>query len=294
MAIKIVFPTPESVPHSGGQRLLEIEADALDDLKGLSSRVDDGVRTFYAAPGSMARAKDGSAVYEYGPAGEWVPQGSGSSGPSEVVILPETELTKLDDGSFAHKGVLSAIPEGGKNYNVSVNGEQHEATATALEDAEGIAFALLGDDMPFEVYIIDPEFVEAYGGVTLLLEGSNYTPESITLSIVEKAETASAGGGGGVCLVNISAETADMQTFTNVTKDKAFAEMDAAYNAGGLVWGRLSVNSGGMIIKCEAPLGMCMEEEGVKGMMFFPFGFFGDAGVVIRVNEDDSCSVYIE
>ena len=104
----------------------------------------------------------------------------------------------------------------------------------------------------------------------------------------------SASAGGGVCIVKVSCETADMQTFTNVTKDKAFAEMDAAYNAGGLVWGRLSVNSGGMIIKCEAPLGMCMEEEGVKGMMFFPFGFFGDAGVVIRVNEDDSCLVYIE
>lgn len=103
-----------------------------------------------------------------------------------------------------------------------------------------------------------------------------------------------ASAGGSVCIVNVSCETADMQTFTNVTKDKTFAEMDAAYNAGGLVWGRLSVNSGGMIIKCEAPLGMCMEEEGVKGMMFFPFGFFGDAGVVIRVNEDDSCSVYIE
>ena len=240
MAIKIVFPTPESVPHSGGQRLLEIEADALDDLKGLSSRVDDGVRTFYAATGSMARAKDGSAVYEYSPAGEWVPQGSGdNSGPSEVVILPETVLTySEEEGTYV--GNAQSLPEEGKKYVVTYNGTAYDCACWMWEIDPGDFAPAFGNsslvgveggnaDAPFLIMLGEDEA----GGLRCVFTlTDDTTPESVTLSIVEKAETASAGGGGLVFNVAMGSDG----TFT---ADTTYAEVKAALDAGRHVLAKL-------------------------------------------------------
>ena len=290
MAIKIVFPTPESVPHSGGQRLLEIEADALDDLKGLSSRVDDGVRTFYAAPGSMARAKDGSAVYEYSPAGEWVPQGSGdNSGPSEVVILPETVLTPVpgEEGWFSSQNPLSATPTEGATAKVEYNGAEYECSVLAVPEAPFEAYALgnverMGiaggnADAPFLVMLM-PSGAEDGSYTTCI--AMDEAP-SVTLSIVQVG-AASGGSGNADSVLTITADMSASLVMSNIST--AFADAYEAVTAGRQV--RLLVNRDG-----KEGIAVCTLGVYSKAMMFFYCMPAAGTFWSFTFNDDDTMTV---
>lgn len=205
-----------------------------------------------------------------------------NSGPSEVVILPETVLTGVEIEGATEYPIMTeplAQVEVGKTYTVTYNGTAHETTAS-FDEGDGMY------SLPFEdggVALL-PESVEVPGvgmvyGMVYAFDGS--TP--ITLSIVEKAETASAGGGAGVCMVTVTCESEDGTTFTNVAKDKAFADVKASYDAGGLLWCRLVVTNQGQAFECHMVTFM-------DGFMFAPV-FGALSGVLVLLTPDDAVAV---
>ena len=89
--IKILYPKPGDVSRMGGKQLMEIQADTEAEIMALRARVDDGVQTFVAAPGSVAHTPDHSADWEFSPAGTWVKRGGGT------FIVNATITTMSDD-----------------------------------------------------------------------------------------------------------------------------------------------------------------------------------------------------
>lgn len=210
-----------------------------------------------------------------------------------VVILPETVLTVGENTSMGFVTVaLSATPVQGKTYTATYNGTPFDVSCEWSTEEQAYIFS--EENAPFVFMQIPggsehPTYGMVYGYVTSL-DGS--TPS--TLSIVEKAETASAGG--GVCMVKVSFETEDGQTFTNVKKDKSYADLKAAYDADSLLWCRFTATVGGANrFTGEAPCSAFGPmDETIDGFMFNPYGSLGDMGVVICVNSDDSCVVKID
>lgn len=100
--------------------------------------------------------------------------------------------------------------------------------------------------------------------------------------------------GGGVKIVNATADTSDMQTFSNVSKDKSFNELKEAYDDGQLLWCRITMNVtlDGVLqtVTGEAPLMAFSERGGVQGFMFS----IAYSNPVITILSDDSISVAID
>lgn len=100
--------------------------------------------------------------------------------------------------------------------------------------------------------------------------------------------------GGGVKIFNATADTSDMQTFSNASKDKSFNELKEAYDAGQLLWCRLTMNMTidgvSQTVVAEAPLGAFTEMDGVQGFMFLVIG----DNPMITILADDTISVEID
>jgi hypothetical protein len=154
----------------------------------------------------------------------------GGSGPSEVVILTETVLTVVEMGGATQHLIMTeplAQVEVGKTYTVTYNGTAHETTAS-FDEGDGVY------SLPFEdggvALLLESAEVPGVGmayGMVYAFDGSTPT----TLSIVEKAETASAGGGMTVVHVNMQASSMAEAV------DKTYDEVVAAIMAGQVVVG---------------------------------------------------------
>ena len=174
-----------------------------------------------------------------------------NSGPSEVVILPETEIAAISESPITT--APNAMPVVGAVCTVTYNGTAYDCPAVAAAitaEVTGVAFGntdALGipggnANAPFMVVLLgtpmDVEGVSVYGMLMPMEEFAEGT--YVTLSIVEKAETASAGG--GVFIVH--GTTADMKS---VTLDKTPDEAMAAAQAGQHVECHLAFNMGGVV-----------------------------------------------
>lgn len=167
--------------------------------------------------------------------------GGGGSGPSEVVILPETETTvDAESGQAPIITPLSATPTDGATAEITYNGTKY--TSPIVHASEGgmdmYAMGNLTDagipgggnpDAPFVVLLI-PGGMDGSYGIVMTMDGA----ESVTLSIVQVG--AASGGesaGGGIFEVSVpvtqhtSGSGHDFGEF-----DKTFAELVAAHNAG--------------------------------------------------------------
>ena len=218
--IKILYPKPGDVSRMGGKQLMEIQADTEAEIMALHARVDDGVQTFVAAPGSVAHTPDHSADWEFSPAGTWVKRGGGT--PYERVILPETVLKGLEDEThdgvsenYALPGPWTHDPYAGAVWIINYNGTDYECEAMDFSslnpDMPADAIFVFGNtspfaggttpvintDIPFFLMAITNEFRELdgeYGAVYPL--PSNSMP-SVTLSIREKVKAKVSSDGGG-------------------------------------------------------------------------------------------------
>lgn len=217
--------------------------------------------------------------------------GGGSSTPAPVVILPETEMTRIEvNGNVGFTGnpTLMANPEAGKTYAVTVNGTQYDIVAELVET--GIGF--VHPDEMFGIIIFNSEAAGEVGFSLGVEWYSEDAPDSFTLSIVEAAKTESAGG--GVLVINVTCDADDeMKTFTNATKDKTYAEAKAVYDAGGIVNARLEYKSGPMLgAKIEFPL---KTYTSFDEMAAFIFGIPDGLGAnTINIVNDDSLVVMID
>lgn len=249
--IKILYPKPGDVSRMGGKQLMEIQADTEAEIMALRARVDDGVQTFVAAPGSVAHTPDHSADWEFSPAGTWVKRGGGT--PYERVILPETVMHKgEDDGNtiFLLPTKPSATFEHGKTYGIGYNGTVYECVAinlgTALDGVADGQFVFgnvsasgmpevpgFNPDAPFFMLAVPEGQLDGEGGTTYAMLIPLDGAESVTLSIREKAKVAS----GDNFIVH--ATITDMQEDGGVVHaalnpDKTFAETEAAIASGNL------------------------------------------------------------
>lgn len=143
--------------------------------------------------------------------------------PSEVVILPETELAAesvADDSvTFSIATPPNASPEVGKTYAVTLNGVAYDITAIELDGT-----VLLSHDLAsplFAVVFLPPE-AAANIGAYVVVEASPTVGNSITLSIVQ-TEGAASGGEDADYIITVDA---------NMTTTQKWAEVAAAYKAG--------------------------------------------------------------
>lgn len=184
----------------------------------------------------------------------------GGSGPSEVVILPETvtEAVEEMDGQAPITTPLSATPTEGATAKVTYNGTEYPCTVAYFEQ-EGLSAFLLGNidqmgapvaggnpDAPF-VVALSPAGVEGMYGFVLPMDGAT----TVTISIVQTEGAASGGesaGGGYLYFTG----TATMNSNTNngeATLDKSFDKVLAAIKGKTPVFCALSgVNDGTIYI----------------------------------------------
>lgn len=155
-----------------------------------------------------------------------------NSGPSEVVILPETELEK--DDFFGTATPLSATPTEGATAVVTYNGVAYESPVARVVD-EGVEMFVAGNteligipggnaDAPFTVILMPA----APDGATVVFTPTD-DPTSVTISIVQVG--AASGGesdGGGVFTVHATVGS----DWTTVTTDKTVSEVMTAIKAG--------------------------------------------------------------
>ncbi len=164
----------------------------------------------------------------------------GSNGPSEVVILPETETTvDAEAGQAPIMTPLSATPTAGATAKVTYNGTEYISPIIQQVDEGGLIGYMVGNtdalaglpggnpDAPFAVALI-PAGMEGMYGVIFTLEDV----PSITLSIVQTEGAASGGesegGGSGVFRVNAVVGSGNAIT----SCDKTVQEVLAAIAAG--------------------------------------------------------------
>ena len=160
-----------------------------------------------------------------------------NSGPSEVVILPETVLTASEEtgGQAPIMTPLSATPTEGATAKVTYNGTEYICTNVCVEE-DGIRSYMLGNldalgtfsggnpDAPFVVALI-PDGVDGAYGIVMPMDGAT----SITLSIVQVGAASGGESAGGGYLYFTG--TATMNSNTNngeATLDKTFAQVLAA------------------------------------------------------------------
>ena len=162
--------------------------------------------------------------------------GGGGSGPSEVVILPETEFTVNEEGTVLITEPLQKTVEAGDTLSIVYNGTAYECTGVSAEDS--IVFGNIeasgleggNPNAPFAVGILkNGEDLDGDGaidlyGMVMPLDGST----TITLSIVQtEGETSGGGGGASAMIVNIDPST--------MTIDKPFSDVHAAVSTGEIV-----------------------------------------------------------
>lgn len=161
-----------------------------------------------------------------------------NSGPSEVVILPETETTvDAEAGQAPIMTPLSATPMNGATAKVTYNGAEYTSPIIYTEEGGGM-YAIGNTDAagipggnaeaPFIVGLV-PGGVDGNYGMVMPLDGST----TITLAIVQVG--AASGGesaGTSAMIVNIDLATS--------TIDKSYDVVLAALRAGGHVQFRAS------------------------------------------------------
>lgn len=150
-----------------------------------------------------------------------------------TVILPETELTARDENMFSLDTPASATPTDGGTAIITYNGVEYTSPIIRAKDDETVLYAMGNTglfgipggnaDAPFFVLLFEQETDGAYGRFANT-DGAT----SVTLSIVEKVETESTGGGSGGFIVKA---TCDFENNT-ATFDKTYEETLAAIKAG--------------------------------------------------------------
>lgn len=215
--IKILYPKPGDVSRMGGKQLMEIQADTEAEIMALRARVDDGVQTFVAAPGSVAHTPDHSADWEFSPAGTWVKRGGGT--PYERVILPETVLKGFEDDtndgipeSYQLPDPWTHEPHAGAVWIINYNGKDYECEALDFgslnpETPAGMIFVFgnpsalgsdgipsINTDIPFCLMAMANELGEGEGQYGVMYPLPINSMPSVTLSIREKVKGESAGG----------------------------------------------------------------------------------------------------
>lgn len=166
-----------------------------------------------------------------------------AGGPSEVVILPETEIVVNKAQGFITTP-LSATPTDGATAKVTYNGTEYPCTVARVEENDGIGYALgnldeMGlscgnPDAPF-VVILMPDGMDGVYGVVMLMEEVT----TVTLSIVQtEGGDSSADAGGGTFIVEaVSKEQVENTDNTvkqkfSLTLNKSYAETLTAFKAG--------------------------------------------------------------
>lgn len=305
--VKVRFPVgvPTTVPEPAAallNKMIELERE---DENNTAKPDNHYVGSVTITEGkTLTLAKGAKVVDEDGVLG-------GSSTTAPVVILPETEMTKLQtDGvtSFYSATPLKTKPEYNKRYIVTYNGVVYDSTSFDLfhEGDEPIVIgnpgALMpdmdnGNPEPF-VCMLYPSGNTAEDGTVAycaVMPGDGAT--SVTLSIVEAAKTESAGG-GGITLVKVSGESSDMQTFTNVTCDKKFADLKSVYDADGLLWCRLTltIDQGDAKLEmvAECPLSGYDKTAEPPYFMFNPIGTLSSSGIAVQLDSEDNCKIFID
>lgn len=160
-----------------------------------------------------------------------------NSGPSEVVILPETEMTPVpgEEGFFSSQNPLSATPTEGATAKVEYNGAEYECSVLAVPEAPFEAYALGNGEMmgiaggnadaPFLVMLMPSGGEDGSYTTCIAMDEAS----SVTLSIVQVG--AASGGesaGGGVVVATGTIQ----DDGTIASADKTYAELLAAHNAG--------------------------------------------------------------
>lgn len=167
------------------------------------------------------------------------------AGPAPTVILPETEMTKIDL-MWSTASMPENRPEIGKKYNVTCNAEIYtweclspEEAGMSAEHFESV-IALISESSPFCVMFPTPAVAEAEGcGVMVQGIADTWQPESVTLSIVEAVEE-SGSAGGGRFVVKADCDLPTQDDAVQVTPDKSYDEVKAAYDAGKTVVAELN------------------------------------------------------
>ena len=269
--IKILYPKPGDVSRMGGKQLMEIQADTEAEIMALHARVDDGVQTFVAAPGSVAHTPDHSADWEFSPAGTWVKRGGGT--PYERVILPETVLEGFEDDtqdgipeSYALPDPWTHEPYAGAVWIINYNGKDYECEAMDFNSLNpalpaGAIFVfgntsaigsddipVINTDIPFGLVAMANEFGEGEGQYGTVCPLPINSMPSVTLSVREKVKVASAGGSGSFTVSATITTMSDDNLTGYAIFDKTFAETLAAVKAGRYVTCRVDVGDSVMHI----------------------------------------------
>ena len=115
------------------------------------------------------------------------------AGPAPTVILEETELSPHSSGmGFISELPPNAKPEAEKTYVVTANGKEYTMPAIASDNGTII---LVDADETFAVMFKPDSFdVQDFGGYVIVEWYTEEVPDTLTLSIVEKAEAGSGGG----------------------------------------------------------------------------------------------------
>lgn len=189
-----------------------------------------------------------------------------NSGPSEVVILPETELTHAggDDPKYIITTPPSAVPVDGVPVNVTYNGVVYTCPVLHTKDGDYDVYAMgnleiIGEtggdsDAPFCVVLSHAEAEGVYG-MCFVID----SPQAVTLSIVQ---TEGAASGGGESMVFVTRGT--LGDGNTVTLDKTYDELVAAYKAGKDV--RALVDIGGLLITMSA---ITLNQTGQNDLLYF-------------------------
>jgi len=171
-------------------------------------------------------------------------------GGGQTVILEETEMITVDvtpgiSGAYLLDKPLAAPLVDGATYEIVWGGEKYTsktADATALGGV-GVTTYLLGrspneenmpspgPDCPF-MLLIFPDGVEDAGVMLYGQIDSTVIPDLPTISIVEKAGTESAGGGGGFVVKATIVGMDSTGTNAELAVDKTFVETMEAIQAG--------------------------------------------------------------
>lgn len=226
--VKVRFPVgvPTTVPEPAAallNKMIELERE---DENNTAKPDNHYVGSVTVPEGkTLTLAKGAKVVDEDGLLG---------STPAPVVILPETELTPKETNGvvvgFMGTPTLTAYPEVGKTYTVTVNGTQHNLVAVSNDGMNGF----IAPDKTWAVLVVQPEYVEQFGCTVAVEWHSEEVPDSLTLSIVQTggASADSGNGSSGALVVTavISGDTIGAVTVDSVSA--THADMYAAIMSG--------------------------------------------------------------
>lgn len=186
--------------------------------------------------------------------------GSELGGSSEVVILPETELTNIESEGNILFVKPSATPTAGAMCKVTYNGTAYDCPAMetdmdgmhvfAFGDTERMGLADGNSDATFIMMLV-PDGFDASGDGMMVYGFCEIMDDatSVTLSIVQtEGASADSGSGGGESMVFTTMAT--HASDGTVTLDKSYDELVAAYKAGKLV--KAMIVNGGMTLTLPA------------------------------------------